>query len=388
MNGYRYSEFFSIYVFKLIRMSQTITFIIVVFVSLLIFPLLKRIIFKRSIILSATNAITVSNVMIICIAYFVGVYGIKHAYWAAPVVLGIILLAYIGLGRILKKPLDRIRTSIIEFSKGNLVVDTHGSYNKDDEIGDILTALDSYKTILNDTMNKVAEVSDNIFHRGGDLNQNSTALSEMANKQAASAEEVASSVEEISGIIAQSRENAERTQRIAIQVKDKLQTVNQASNENLASIRTIAQTISVINDIAFQTNILALNAAVEAARAGEHGRGFAVVAAEVRKLAERSKTAADEIQSLSHEMVSTTEKTNQLLLDLIPSMNENAQLIEEISAASAEQNSGMGQIDHAMQDLNKATQQTVAIVDTLTESSSVLSQQSELLEEAVAFFKR
>lgn len=369
-------------------MNQNVLFFIVVACALIAFTVLKRIIFKRSVVLRSTNAITVSNVMIICISYFVGMSGLINALWAVPTILGIILVSYLALRNILQKPLGMISTSVIEFSKGNMAIDMHTTYSKNDEIGDIIKAVQEYKGIMGTTIGKVGAVSIEISSKGNDLNQNSAVLSDMTNKQAASAEEVSSSVEEISGIIGQSKENAERARRIATEAKDKLQKVNESSRENLESIQTIAQKISIINDIAFQTNILALNAAVEAARAGEHGKGFAVVAAEVRKLAERSKAAADEIQSLTHAMVSTTEKTNHLLVDLIPSMNENTQLIEEISAATHEQNTGMQQIEHAMQELNRATQQTVVIADKLTESSGALAEQSQQLEEAMAFFKR
>jgi methyl-accepting chemotaxis protein len=192
----------------------------------------------------------------------------------------------------------------------------------------------------------------------------------------------------MTSIIWQSSENADQTHKIAENTAHKLQIVGDSSNESMKAIETISQKISIINDIAFQTNILALNAAVEAARAGEHGKGFAVVASEVRKLAEHSKAASDEIQALTLTMVETTAKTNQLILDLLPDMGKNSQLIQEISAASREQNSGIEQINRSMQELNRATQETVAIADKLSTRSQELSDQSTILEDAISFFKK
>jgi methyl-accepting chemotaxis protein len=157
--------------------------------------------------------------------------------------------------------------------------------------------------------------------------------------------------------------------------------------ESFDSIRTIAEKITIINDIAFQTNLLALNAAVEAARAGEHGRGFAVVAAEVRKLAERSKLAADEIENLSKNSLKITEKTRESLDALVPEIKKTSQLVQEIAAASIEQNSGADQINSAIQQLNTVTQQNAASSEEMATSAEELASQAESLKDTVSFFK-
>ena len=160
-------------------------------------------------------------------------------------------------------------------------------------------------------------------------------LSENALSEASSVEEVSSSMEEMAANIQQNTENAQRTDKISSKVSRGVKEVGSASRESLVSIRNIAEKINIINDIAFQTNnILTLNAAVEAARAGEHGKGFAVVAAEVRKLAERSKIAADEIVSLASKSVDVTEGSAKLLDTLIPDIEETARLVKEITSAS------------------------------------------------------
>lgn len=367
-------------------MTQTTIFIVTVVSSLIIFAVVKRIVFKRSVVLSATNAITASNVLIICFAYFVGTNGLQHAVWAVPAALITILASYIVLRNNLSKPFKTIQHQINELASGKIFT-SDINYLKDDEIGDITKALNQHKEALQQLISQIDSVSQQITQAGGKLTKDANALASMANQQAASAEVISSSVEEMNATVGQNSENAIITEKTAQLSAEKLKKVSEASSESFKSIETISQRILIINDIAFQTNILALNAAVEAARAGEQGKGFAVVAAEVRKLAERSKIAADEIQHLSKEMVQTTEKSNNLLLDLIPDIQKNAQLMQEIAVASNEQHSGIEQINNSMQELNRASQESVEVSDRLSESSNNLAQQSEALSEVIVHFK-
>jgi methyl-accepting chemotaxis protein len=152
-------------------------------------------------------------------------------------------------------------------------------------------------------------------------------------------------------------------------------------------MKKIAEKVSIIGDIAFQTNILALNAAVEAARAGEHGKGFAVVAAEVRKLAERSHIAAGEINELTKSSVEVADKAGSQLESIVPSIQKTAKLVQEISAASIEQNSGANQINNAINQLNKVTQQNAASAEEMATSSEELSSQADSLKDLISFFK-
>ena len=160
----------------------------------------------------------------------------------------------------------------------------------------------------------------------------------------------------------------------------------QAVKETVGAMRQIAQKIAIIDDIAYQTNLLALNAAIEAGRAGEHGKGFAVVAAEVRKLAERSQVAASEISQLATGSVGLAEKAGSLLETIVPSIQKTAELVQEISAASAEQNSGVGQINGAIGQISQATQQNAAASEELASTSEEVSAQAQELQFTMEFF--
>ncbi len=256
-----------------------------------------------------------------------------------------------------------------------------------DEIGQLARALQQMVEKLRYIIGDIMSGAGNISSASTQMSASSQQMSQGATEQASSAEEVSSSMEEMVSNIQQNTDNAQQTEKIAQNVSAGIQKVGASAGESLESIRNIADKINIINDIAFQTNILALNAAVEAARAGEHGRGFAVVASEVRKLAERSKIAADEIVALATKSVGVTEESGKLMNDLIPEIEKTSRLVQEISAASLEQNSGADQINNAIQQLNQVIQQNAAVSEEMATSSEELSGQSDQLRETVSYFK-
>ena len=229
--------------------------------------------------------------------------------------------------------------------------------------------------------------ANNISNASQQMSATSQDMSQGATEQASSAEEVSSSMEQMSSNIQQNTENAQQTEKIAVNSAEGINKVAAASNETLEKMRDIAEKVSIIGEIARQTNILALNAAVEAARAGEHGKGFAVVAAEVRKLAERSQSSAVEIDALTKVSVKTTEEAVKMMNAIAPEIQKTAKLVQEITAASIEQTSGAEQVNNALQQLNKVTQQNAAASEEMATGSEELSGQADQLLETISFFK-
>jgi methyl-accepting chemotaxis protein len=276
----------------------------------------------------------------------------------------------------------------VEFSKSLGAGDLMSTVdiNQSDEIGELADSLRDMVAKLRDIITKIFESAENIGETGEEINSRALQLSQGASDQASSTEEVSSSMEEMVSNIQQNTENAQQTEKIALTASSGINKVREASVESVKSIKTIAEKISIVNDIAFQTNILALNAAVEAARAGEHGRGFAVVAAEVRKLAERSKLAADEIQVLAKRSVFTTEEAGKLLVEIAPEIERTAKLVQEITAASVEQNAGVDQINNAIQQLNQVTQQNAVVSDEMSKNSKALKDYAVELKNIISFF--
>jgi methyl-accepting chemotaxis protein len=255
-----------------------------------------------------------------------------------------------------------------------------------DEIAELLTAVNVMSMKLKSIINGIIESSDSLSAASEQISKSSQQISSGATEQASSTEEISSSMEEMVSNIQQNTENAKQTERISGKATESMADMGKIGSESFDSMKTIAEKITIINDIAFQTNLLALNAAVEAARAGEHGRGFAVVAAEVRKLAERSKFAADEIENLSKTSLRITEKTRESLDSLVPEIQKTSQLVQEITAASIEQNSGADQINNAIQQLNTITQQNAAASEEMASSAEQLSAQAQNLKASVSFF--
>jgi len=204
---------------------------------------------------------------------------------------------------------------------------------------------------------------------------------------AAIAEEVASSMEQMVTNIHLNADNASSTEKISKQAAKEMENVGKYSSESLNYIKEIAQKISIINDIAFQTNLLSLNAAVEAARAGEAGKGFSVVAAEVKKLADRSRLAADDIHKLSKTCVMQTEKSVNSVQVLEPEIMKTVQLVQEITVASAEQETGADQVNNALQQLNQITQKNSSNSQDIAAQANNLADQSNKLNDVISYFK-
>lgn len=256
-----------------------------------------------------------------------------------------------------------------------------------DEIGDLLGHVNSMIERLRGVVADALSASDNVSSGSQQLSAGSEQLSQGATEQASSAEEASASMEEMAANIKQNADNAAQTEKIARQSAKDAEVSGQAVDRAVNAMRTIAEKISIVQEIARQTDLLALNAAVEAARAGEHGRGFAVVASEVRKLAERSQAAAAEISSLSGVTVTVATEAGDMLSRLVPDIRKTAELVAEISAACREQDIGASQINEAIQQLDKVTQQNAGASEEMSATSEELAAQAEELQASIAFFK-
>ena len=295
-----------------------------------------------------------------------------------------ILLAYI-IARGIINPINKGVAFAQEISKGNLTANV--DVNQKDEIGVLADSLKGMAGKLKEIVGSIRAGADNIASASEQMSSNSQEMSQGSSEQASSAEEVSSSMEQMKSNIQQNTDNAQQTEKISQNAAQSIKKGNEATQTAVESMKEIAEKISIINDIAFQTNILALNAAVEAARAGEHGKGFAVVASEVRKLAERSAEAASEIDEKSKSGVQISEDAGKQLSEIVPEVEKTSQLVQEITAASNEMNSGADQVNNAIQQLNQVTQQNASSSEELASNAEELSSQADQLKQAISFFK-
>ncbi|WP_395445409.1 methyl-accepting chemotaxis protein [Caulobacter sp. UC70_42] len=240
---------------------------------------------------------------------------------------------------------------------------------------------------LRGVVSDAISASDNVSSGSQELSAASEQVSQGATEQASSAEEASASMEQMAANIKQNADNAAQTEKIARQSAQDAEISGQAVAKAVGAMQTIAEKITIVQEIARQTDLLALNAAVEAARAGEHGRGFAVVASEVRKLAERSQTAATEIGEVSSETVKAAQSAGDLLTSLVPNIRRTAELVSEISAACREQDIGASQINEAIQQLDRVTQQNASASEEMSATSEELAAQAEELQTSIAFFR-
>ena len=256
-----------------------------------------------------------------------------------------------------------------------------------DETGQMLQAMQTMITKLAQVVADVNGGAQALASASEEVSATAQSLSQASSEQAAGVEETSASLEQMTSSIAQNTENAKVTEGMASKAAQDAADGGEAVNATVTAMKQIAKKISIIDDIAAQTNLLALNAAIEAARAGEHGKGFAVVASEVRKLAERSQIAAQEIGEVATNSVELAEKAGNLLAEIVPNIRKTSDLVQEISSASSEQSSGVSQINAAVSQLNQTTQQNASSSEELAATSEEMSSQAEQLQQTMSFFK-
>ncbi|MEW5844641.1 MAG: methyl-accepting chemotaxis protein [Bacteroidota bacterium] len=354
--------------------------------AILLSRVYKNSIFVKVGVVWLINLLFIMTTVSIRVKFYDGNTFIRYLMLAINVLFSVLCFYYATIKVV--RPLSKAIAKLYKLAEGDFNIPDDDSYvNPKTDLGQLIQATniirENFGRVVLQIQNNVAKLRE----MSDELNAISGQLAEGAAEESSSIEEISSSMEQIAAHIEKNADNSKQTEVYSRKVLDGVQNLNKSADENLEAINHIAQKINVITDIAFQTNILALNAAVEAARAGAHGKGFAVVAAEVRKLAETSKAAADEIVQLASKSVSVARHTQSMLNELIPDITKTTELIQEITAASIEQHVGVEQVNNAIQQQNVVAQQNVAISEEVVTTSNKLSEFANQFVELVSYFK-
>jgi len=296
-----------------------------------------------------------------------------------------VLIAFsLYVSRLVTRSLNSVVAATRRVADGDLTSEI--TVESSDELGDVLQAVRQMSDRLSAIIGQVHAGAATLSSAAVQLSASATEVSQTSGQQASSVEETTSSLEEMSATITQNADNGRIMEQIALKAARDAEQSGASVAETVTAMKSIAERISIVEEIAFQTNLLALNAAIEAARAGETGRGFAVVASEVRKLAERSQGAAKEIRGLAGTSVEVAERSGQLMRELVGTTQKTSDLLREVVTASAEQASGVSQINRAMSQLDHVTQRNAAAAEELSSTAEEMSSQATTLQEAISFF--
>src|SRR6266540_6968900 len=307
--------------------------------------------------------------------------GIGGVFVAAGISLGFYMASRIAY------PLNRFKAKLQDINIGNSgLIRWDEAADRRDEIGDVARSFNQFIDTLGQIIDQVRSVTDAVSTASTQVSSSADLLSRGTSEQAASVQQTTSSLQEMHASITQNAENSRQMETMALKGAKEMEESGKAVAESVDAMKTIAEKISIVEDIAYQTNLLALNAAIEAARAGDHGKGFAVVATEVRKLAERSQTAAREISSLASSSVRVAEKAGHMLGELVPAIKKTAELVQEVATASREQSAGVSQVNRAMNQVDQVTQRNASAAEELSSTAEEMASQAAALQQLIGYF--
>ena len=285
------------------------------------------------------------------------------------------------------RPLSSVADRLKEIAQGDGDLTKRIDYNADNEIGEVARGFNQFVDNLTTVIAQVRNSANALAVASNQLMSSADALARGNSEQAAAVEETTSSLEQMNASISQNADISRQMEQMALTGARNVEKSGTAVLQSVDAMQTIAEKITIIEEIAYQTNLLALNAAIEAARAGEQGRGFAVVATEVRKLAERSQAAAQEIGSLTIASLKVAEHSGALLKDLVPAIRKTAELVQEVTTASREQSTGVNQVNSAMIQVDQVTQNNAAAAEELSGTAGQLTAQAQELQQLVSSFR-
>jgi methyl-accepting chemotaxis protein len=313
--------------------------------------------------------------------------GARFGDWRVGLgVVAIVATGALYVVRSITRPLREAALAAERIAAGDLRVEIHAR-EAVDEPGRLLHAMRQMTEQLRRVMGEIRSSTDVLRSGASQVAAAAQILSHGTSEQAASVESTTSSLQEMNASITQNAEHSRASEQIAVNVWTQAEGSGQAAAETVNAMRSIAERISIIEEIAYQTNLLALNAAIEAARAGDQGKGFAVVAAEVRKLAERSQTAAKEIRGVASSSVNTAKRSGTLIDGMLASVKRTAELVQEVAAASTEQATGVAQMNRSMSKVDEVTQRNAASAEELSSTAAQMESQVDTLRELVLFFQ-
>jgi methyl-accepting chemotaxis protein len=317
---------------------------------------------------------------------------LKRGWWnsIAREVVGIALLALVLvvlLRREITRPISLLADRLKDIAQGEGDLTKRIDYDARNEIGEVARWFNEFVDKLAPVIAQVRTTANSLSSASDQVSASAQSLSRGTSEQAASVEETTSSLEQMNASISQNADNSRQMEKMATEGADEMAQCSQIVADAVNAMKSITDKISIVEEIAYQTNLLALNAAIEAARAGEHGRGFAVVASEVRKLAERSQAAAQEISSLTSTSVSTAERAGEALRALVPTIRKTAELVQEVATASREQSAGVSQVNRAMTQVDQVTQHNAAAAEELSATAETMNSQASELQQLMAGFK-